>query len=129
MTPEDVIHELVRRWNAGDVDGVVDLYTEDAVMVAGPDWPEQTPRHGREGIRANIDEWRSVWESADLEIDRVETRGDRVAAGGAWNTRGRASGVSGAMPVAVLCTIRHGKIASLEWFTDYDSALAAARGS
>jgi hypothetical protein len=29
--------------------------------------------------------------------------------------------------VTTLCTIRHGKIASVEWFTSYDSAVAAAR--
>jgi ketosteroid isomerase-like protein len=33
------------------------------------------------------------------------------------------------MPITTLCTIRHGKIASIEWFTDYDAAVAAARGS
>jgi ketosteroid isomerase-like protein len=43
--------------------------------------------------------------------------------------RGRSSGLSGTMPVATLCRIRRGKIASVEWFTDYDAAVAAARGS
>ncbi len=129
MENVEVIRELARRWNAGDIEGVLDLYTEDAVMLAGPEWPEQAPRRGREGIRSNIEEWRAVWESAELEIKRMETFGDQVAAEGAWNARGRSSGLSGAMPVASLCTIRHGKIASLEWFTDYDQALAAARRS
>ena len=129
MTPADVIHELVRRWNAGDIEGVLDAYTEDAVMISGPDWPEQTTRRGREDIRANIDEWRAVWESAELEIARTETFGDRIVSDGAWNARGRSSGVTGSMPATTLCTIRHGKIASLEWFTDYDAAVAAARGA
>jgi uncharacterized protein (TIGR02246 family) len=128
MTPADVIHELVRRWNAGDVEAVLELYTEDAVMMSGPDWPEQTTWHGRDGIRSNIDEWRAVWESAELEVRRVESFGDdRVVTEGAWITRGRTSGFSGTMPVTTLCTIRHGKIASIEWFTSYDSAVAAAR--
>ena len=128
MTPADVIHELARRWNAGDIEGVLDLFTEDVVMVAGGEWPEQTPRRGREDVRANIEEWRAVWESAELEIARTETLGDRVVADGSWNARGRSSGVTGSMPAITLCMIRHGKIASLEWFTDYDAALAAARG-
>jgi uncharacterized protein (TIGR02246 family) len=129
MTPADVIHELARRWNAGDIEGVLEMYTEDAVMLSGPDWPEQNTRRGREDIRANIDEWRAVWESAELEIRHVETFGDRVVADGAWNTRGRSSRVEGSMPACTLCTIRHGKIACLEWFTDYDAAIAAARGA
>ena len=68
-----------------------------------------------------------MWESAELEIKRMETFGDLVVAEGAWNTRGRTGGFSGSMPVTTLCAIRHGKIASVEWFTDYDSAVAAAR--
>jgi ketosteroid isomerase-like protein len=123
----EVIRELARRWNAGDIEGVLEMYTDDAVMHSGEDWPEQTTWHGREGIRSNIEEWRAVWESAELEISHIETVGERVVAGGAWNARGRSSGLSGSMPVSTLCTIRHGKIASVEWFTDYDSALAAAR--
>jgi ketosteroid isomerase-like protein len=125
----DVIRELTRRWNAGDVEGVLDLFTQDAVMLAGADWPEQATSHGREGIRSNIEDWRAVWESSELEIGRHETFGDKVVSEGAWNTRGRSSGLSGTMPATTLCTIRHGKIASLEWFTDYDAAVAAARGS
>jgi uncharacterized protein (TIGR02246 family) len=127
MENGEVIRELARRWNAGDIDGVLELYTDDAVMLSGADWPEQTTWRGREGIRSNIEEWRAVWESAELEIRRMETFGDRVVAEGAWNTRGRTSGFSGSMPVCTLCTVRHGKIASVEWFTDYDQALAAAR--
>jgi len=33
----DVIRQLAERWNAGDVDGALELYTEDAVAVSGPD--------------------------------------------------------------------------------------------
>ena len=126
MSGADVIHELARRWNAGDIEGVLEMYTEDAVMLSGEDWPEQTTWRGREGIRSNIEEWRAVWQSAELEIGRLEIFGDRVVAEGAWNARGRTSGVSGSMPVNALCVVRHGKIASVEWFTDYDAAVAAA---
>ena len=31
----DVARALIDLWNAGDVDGVVGLYTEDAAMIAG----------------------------------------------------------------------------------------------
>jgi ketosteroid isomerase-like protein len=129
MSHADVIRELARRWNAGDIEGVLDMYTEDVVMRSGDDWPEQTTWHGRAGARSNIEEWRSAWESAELEVGRLETFGDRVVAEGAWKARGRSSGVSGSMPVTALCVIRHGKIASVEWFASYDSAVAAARGA
>jgi ketosteroid isomerase-like protein len=128
MSHVELIRTMAERWNAGDVDGVLELYTEDAVMLSGAEWLEQTSWHGREGIRSNIEDWRGVWESSELELGRVESFGDRVVADGSWITRGRSSGVSGRMPITVLCTIRNGKISSLEWHASYDSALAAARG-
>jgi ketosteroid isomerase-like protein len=129
MSNADVIRQLADRWNAGDIDGVVELYTEDAVLVNGPDWPEQTPTRGREGIRSGIEEWQAAWESSQIELGRMEDFGDTIVMEGSWITRGRSSGLSGKMPGNVVFTFRDGKIASLEWFASYDSALAAARGA
>jgi ketosteroid isomerase-like protein len=125
----DLTRRLVELWNAGDVDAVVDLFTEDAAMIAGAEWPDQAQYHGREGVRANIEGWRSVWESSRIEPERVEAHGERVVASGAWVTRGRASGIEGDMPFVILLTLRDGKIAVLEWFTDHDEAVAAARAA
>ena len=125
----DLARSLVELWNAGDIDAVVDLYTEDAAMIAGEDWPDQAEYHGREGVRANIEGWRSVWETSRIEAERIETHGERVVASGAWVTRGRASGIEGHMPFVILLTLRGGKIAVLEWFTDHDEAVAAARAT
>ena len=106
---------------------MLDLYAEDAAMYSGPEWPEQFTARGHDAIRQNIEEWRSVWESSTIVLDSLESHGDRVVASGAWNTLGRASGVGGQMPFVILLTVRSGKIASLEWFTDHDTAVAAAR--
>jgi uncharacterized protein (TIGR02246 family) len=122
-----LIRQLVERWNAGDIEGVVDLYTEDGVMLSGSEWPEQTTWRGREGIRASIEDWRAVWESSTATFDRIEAFGDKVLATGAWISRGRASGARGRMPMAVVFTVRNGKIAVHEWFVDHNRALAAAR--
>jgi ketosteroid isomerase-like protein len=125
----DLARTLVDLWNAGDIEGVVELYTEDAEMIAGPEWPDQAQYHGRDGVRANIEQWRSVWESSRIEAERIESHGDRVVASGAWVTRGRASGIEGQLPFVILLTLRGGKIASLEWFTDHGEAVAAARAT
>jgi uncharacterized protein (TIGR02246 family) len=123
-----VIREVVQRWNAGDIDGVLDLYAEDGVMLSGPDWPEQNTWRGHEGIRAGIEDWRAVWESSTATLDRIEAFGDKVLATGAWISRGRASGVDGRLPMAIVFTVRDGKIVVHEWFLDHSSAVAAARG-
>jgi hypothetical protein len=59
----------------------------------------------------------------------MESYGDNVVTTGAWITRGRSSGVPGTMPFVILFTLRDGKIAVHEWCSDYDSAVAAARGA
>jgi uncharacterized protein (TIGR02246 family) len=123
-----LIRQLVERWNAGDIEGVLELYAEDGVMLSGSEWPEQTTWRGHDGIRASIEDWRAVWESATVKFDRIEAFDDRVLATGAWISRGRASGVDGRLPMAVVFTVRDGKIATHEWFIDHDRALAAARG-
>jgi uncharacterized protein (TIGR02246 family) len=123
-----LIRQLVERWNAGDIEGVLDLYAEDGVMLSGPDWPEPTTWRGREGIRASIEDWRAVWESSTVTFERIEAVGDKVLAIGAWVSRGKASGVDGRLPMAVVFTVRGGKIAVHEWFLDRSRAIAAVRG-
>ena len=127
--PAAVAQQLIERWNAGDVEGVVELYSEDAAMYAGEDWPDQAVYRGHDGVRDNIEQWRTVWESSSVELERLETFGRRVVASGAWVTRGRASGVSGRLPFVILLNIRDGKIERLEWFTDHNVAVATARGA
>ena len=127
MTAADVIHELIRRWNAGDVDGALELYTEDAVSLPGPEWPEQTTHRGHDELRANMTDWLSAWDFSQIELRELEIFGDRVVIDGFWTTRGRSSGVEGLMPFVALLTLRDGKIARFEWAADRETAVAAAR--
>jgi ketosteroid isomerase-like protein len=129
MDNAELIRQLAERWNAGDIDGVVELYTEDAVIVSGPAWPEQVTWEGHEGIRASLLDFGAVWESAQVEIGPIETHGDKVVGTGMWRTRGVTSGAEGTMPFVILFTFRDGKIALHEWFEDHNEAVAAARNT
>jgi ketosteroid isomerase-like protein len=125
----EVIEELAELWNAGDTEGVLRLYAEDAVTQTGPHWPEQATSRGRDEIRANMEEWEAMWETTKVVVDSLEEHGDdKVVAVGAWHIRGRASGIEGEMPLVILFTVRNGRVARLEWFENRDSAAAAAWG-
>jgi ketosteroid isomerase-like protein len=124
---EAIVRLLVERWNAGDVEGTLALYHEDAVQRPGPEWPEQQVLVGHEQIAANMESWREAWQTIDVEVGRLETHGDKVVGQGEWKQRGRISGVEGSTPFSIVFTLRDGKIAVIEWFTDHDSAVAAAR--
>jgi ketosteroid isomerase-like protein len=129
MGNSDVIRELIRTWNSGDLEGALALYTDDAELHTGSHWPEQTTYRGRDAIRASSEEWAAMWERLEIVIDTLEEHGDKVMATGAWVMRGAASGAYGEMPSFIVFTLRDGKIAVLEWFADRDSAVAAARGA
>ena len=127
MSNAELIRELTGKWNAGDLDGVLELYTEDAEIRTGAHWPEQATYHGRDAIRATTEEWASMWDKLQIEVDDLEEHGDKVLATGAWHMRGAASGVGGRMSIFIVFTCRDGKIAVLEWFADRDTARADAR--
>jgi ketosteroid isomerase-like protein len=125
----ELVRQLAERWNAGDVEGALALYTDDAVAISGPAWPEQAVHRGQDELRSNMRDWLAVWETSQIDIGSIESYGEKVVATGSWLTRGRTSGVSGRMPIVILLTLRHGKIAVLEWFDDHDDAVTAARGA
>jgi len=129
MNDADLIRQLAERWNARDIDGAVALYADDAVIVNGPDWPEQGSWEGHAEIRRSMEEWVAVWESSVVEMGPVERHGHRILARGTWRTRGVTSGAEGTMHFVILFTFRDGKIAVHEWFEDHNQAVAAARGS
>jgi ketosteroid isomerase-like protein len=128
MRHAELIQDLIGGWNEGDLDRVFDLYTEDAEMRTGPHWPERATYRGQEAIRATSEEWASLWEALQVEVDSLDEYGDKVVATGAWRMRGAASGVGGEMAIFIVFTVRDGKIAAVEWFEDHDTAVAAARG-
>jgi ketosteroid isomerase-like protein len=125
----DIVLQSAERWNAGDFEGMFDLYSEDLVVVTGEHWPEaNVTTEGKDAFRESTKDWLSVWEQIQLETDHVEAYGDRVVARGHWLSTGRVSGVEGKMPIHMVLTVRDGKIARLEYYPDHQSAVAAARG-
>ena len=127
MSPTDLVLEMAQRWNDGDIEGMLELYHEDVVMTASPDWPETVQLKGKDAFRKNTEEWLGAWESVELETGEVEAFGDRVVAQGHWRSTGRLSGVEGRMPIHMVFTLRDGRIAHLEWCSDHQSAVASAR--
>ena len=86
----EIARLAAERWNANDLEGVLELYATDAVMLSGPDWPEQDSWEGREALRRNFEDWRDVWESSVMEVDGLESIGE-----GGWSPRGRGTPAAG----------------------------------
>jgi uncharacterized protein len=125
----DIVRKSAERWNAGDFEGMFELYSEDMVVVTGEHWPEaNVTTEGKDAFRETTRDWLSVWKEIELETDHVEAYGDRVVAAGHWRLTARASGVPGTTPLHMVLTVRDGKISRLEYYPDHERAVAAARG-
>jgi ketosteroid isomerase-like protein len=124
----DIVRQSAERWNAGDFEGMFELYSEDMVVVTGEHWPEaNVTMEGKDAFRETTEDWLSVWKEIELETDHVEAYGERVVARGHWRLTARVSGVAGTMPIHMVLTVRDGKIARLEYYPDHERAVAAAR--
>ncbi len=89
-------------------------------------WPEQQVYEGAEGARAFLGEWTAAWDDWEMEIDALHDAGDKVVA--LMRQRGRSKGVG--MPVemsfAQVWTLRDGKQARMDMYSDPGEALKAA---
>jgi ketosteroid isomerase-like protein len=122
----ELVRRLAERWNAGDHAGVLELYADDIVMVTAPEWPDSRPEVGKQAVEHATREWRSAWESIEVDLDRLEAVGEMVVAGGAWDSQGLASGAAGRLPFGIVFTVRDGLVARIQWFMDPRQARAAA---
>ena len=83
------LRKLTDMWNAGEVDGVFDLYTEDAEIRTGSHWPEVAVYRGREEIRRTTAEWASMCGGPpDRARGRWRSSASRMVVTGAWRMRG-----------------------------------------
>jgi hypothetical protein len=89
------VQRAVERFNAGDYDGFVEIFSEDAVVLADPQVADQSEYIGRSGVLAWIEEAHTRWVGVRFAALAMETVGeailielgvvgDTAAGGGAW---------------------------------------------
>ena len=121
----EVVRKFVKVWNAGDMEGVHELYDPEAVMEATPDWPEPGPFVGRDAVMQQFSQARAAFDSDSVEfLSDLVAVGDRVIVRLAWHGFGR--GPQSDMEWTNVVTIRDGRILNVEYFWDHAEALEAA---
>jgi ketosteroid isomerase-like protein len=89
-------------------------------------WPEQQVYEGAGGARAFLKEWTDAWEDWEIEIDALHDAGDKVVALMRQRGRSKAAGTPVEMSFAQVWTLRDGKEARMEMYSDRAEALEAA---
>ena len=120
----EIARQAIAAWNAGDMDGLRDLYDPDAVYATPSDWIGG-PYLGREAIMDAFRELREVWQDGSFfgrpELLDAE---DRVVVQIPFlsGTRGLPLNTD----MVWVYTMRDGLIVRLEFFHSREEALEAA---
>jgi ketosteroid isomerase-like protein len=120
----EIVRNFLKVWNAGDMEGVHELYDPEAVMEATPDWPEPGPFVGRDAVMQQFSQARAAFDSDSVEfLSDLVAVGDRVIVRLAWHGFGR--GPQSDMEWTNIFAIREGKIIRVDYFWDHAEALEA----
>ena len=123
----EIVREGYERF-AATGEFVADLATDDFVwdMTNFHGWPEQQVYEGVDGAGAFLSAWMDAWEDWELELEALHDAGDRVVALVHQRGRSKEAGMPVEMSFAQVFTLRDGKQARMEMYSDRDEALAAA---
>ena len=123
----EIVREGYERF-AATGEFVADLATDDFVwdMSNFHGWPEQQTYEGVDGAGAFLSEGMDAWEDRELELEALHDAGDMVVALVHQRGRSKEGGLPVEMSFAQVYTLRDGKQARMEMYSDRDEALEAA---
>jgi ketosteroid isomerase-like protein len=121
----DIVRRSTELWNAGDVEGLRELFHPDVVLHIAEGLPEKGPFSGVDEV---IKQYRRMGEDFTqhhLESTDSEARGDWVIVRYCWTVRGDYSGIEGELRYTGVFRLRTGKIIEVRYCWDHAEALAA----
>jgi ketosteroid isomerase-like protein len=83
-TPEQIHRSFEDRFNAGDIDGLMELYESDAALIAQPG----SVAHGSEQVRAALQGFLALKGRITLDTKLVFSVGDLAYLSNTWSLSG-----------------------------------------
>jgi ketosteroid isomerase-like protein len=126
--------ELVRtgyeRWNAGDISGLVELFSPEIEYCNSPEWPGQQVYRGADTVaRFLTDEVRETINLTPVEITGIRVVDSEILVELQVRTQGALSGLDlSDGPLFHLAKVRDGQISRVRVFLTEDQAVEAAGG-
>jgi ketosteroid isomerase-like protein len=121
--------EIVRRsweaWLRGDLGALASLWDPEVVwdLQHFQDWPESSYQ-GVEGVRRFLTEWLEMWAEYEIEVEQIVPAPDgRVVSLYTTRAKGRQSGLPMVLPMALITTVRNGKVIRFDAYDDRAEAL------
>ncbi|HZO60348.1 MAG TPA: nuclear transport factor 2 family protein [Solirubrobacterales bacterium] len=117
------LHDAVA---AGGLDAARNFLHTDFEMSQLPLHPEAGTYRGARAAGESMDRWMESFDEFRWEAEEFIDAGDRVVVVVREQGKGRGGGVPLDHRYGTVCTVREGKVASLQWFHDKEQALEAA---
>ena len=123
----EVVKTAWDAWLRDDVDALVETYHSDIVWDAThfDGWPEKPTYRGQDEVRPFLEEWRGGWDSYEAGVHEMVDSGDQVLVYCWQRMVGPGSGVPVELEVTQVSTVRDGKIARIDVYTDRSEAFEA----
>jgi len=121
----DTMRRSIDAYNAGNVDGLLEMAHPDIEWEVAPEHPASTTHRGLEEVRAYHEDWRNTLDDMRLDVLSITEVGDSVVAVCRIHGKGSESGADVEVEIAFLATYRDGKAIRVEEFLDPEEALRA----
>ena len=123
------VYDAAARRDAAAVFALYDPEVElDASRVGVPDLEADADgiSRGHAGLRRFFREWHQAWGRIEYDYEELIDAGQHVISVVNRRGRGRSSGAEVELHVALVWTLREGKVVRVVWFPDRAEALEAA---
>jgi ketosteroid isomerase-like protein len=121
----EVVRSVYDAWARDDFPGPADLLDDGVEYVNPVGAVEPGTRRGLAGFRRAVEKTLEGWETWQMDPERYEADGDRVAVVLHYRAKGRGSGVEVEGRESALWTLRDGRVIRYEWFHGPADALQA----
>jgi ketosteroid isomerase-like protein len=117
-----VIRRGIDAYNAGDLEGVIEMTDPEATLVPVRSLLEGGEYRGHEGVRRFMADMEEDWAQRSVEVDEIRELDRGVLVLGSFHAVGR-SGTEVRFPVAWHSQFRDGRLYRLTAYSDQDTAL------
>jgi ketosteroid isomerase-like protein len=124
----EVVRRLVEALNARDLDTYyVEFFDPEVEYQTSREDPDAATHRGRQAYQRYLEQWLESFDGLHIDVEEyIDVDDDRVFTWSRFTGRGRASGAPADWYLAVIFTLRDGKVARAEEYFDRDEALEAA---
>jgi ketosteroid isomerase-like protein len=122
----ELIKQVQEAFNRGDLGAMVGLISPDAEWEISESNPSARTLHGRDEIRAYLEDWRDTVQGLCYEAGRYIDAGDAVVQLGTMTSRVGDGDSRLTIPLAFVTRFRDGVAVRTEEYLEHDAALRAA---